>query len=149
MKWVFLAFAFLGLFGCNRDKPCVQRTSDGPWVRVGKEIPSEEEIARQFAAGKDSALLDLLGKPYRQTSDELMWVFETRSETRQVWCDPHKEQVKYDQVFTVIRVRRDGDEQICEVEGVEFIEPEVLKVEDALRRPRTPLGFGPRPCKNS
>jgi hypothetical protein len=138
--------ALMSATGCTQSTPCTERTSDGPWEHVGSAIPSEQIIAGTFSSEGTKGLVALLGKPFQDSPEEISWVFENRSSTKQVWCNPRLERIKYDQVFTVVRVRREGVQDLCEVEAIEFIESKPLRVEEALSRERTPLGFKPRPC---
>lgn len=125
---------------------CVQRTSDGPWVHVGKQMPSEEVISRQFAAGGEEALYTLLGDPFKASSGNTTWIYESRRESLHVWCDPPAHERKYDQAFTILRVVRQGTKTLCKIEGKEFISDSILSAESAIKRADSPLGFDPRQC---
>lgn len=131
----------------EQEKPkCIQRTSDGPWEHIGKQIPSEQAIAQKFATGGEAALLKLLGAPFTESAEETMWVYESRRESLHVWCDPPEQVRKYDQAFTIVRVARRGGRPVCEIEGKEFISPTILAAGVAIKQVGSPLGFDLRQC---
>jgi hypothetical protein len=133
--------------GTKMSKPeCVQRTSDGPWETIGKKIPHEQVIAQKFANGGEKSLIELFGVPFSRSEERTIWIYESRRESLQVWCDPDEQVRKYDQFFTVVSVIRRGDESVCEIEGREFIGTTLLEAQAVMGKPRSPLGFGPHRC---
>lgn len=136
----------LSLIACNNKEQCVQRTTDGPWAHVGKEMPSESVIAQEFESGGEQALAELLGAPLSKTVEETMWVYESRREAVHMWCDPVEKVVKHDQVFTIVRLRSLQGEKTCEIEGKEFISEHLISTDAAIQKARTPLGFKLRIC---
>lgn len=125
---------------------CIQRTTDGPWKRVGKQIPREQVIAQKFAEGGEAALLKLLGVPFAKSADETTWVYESRRESLHVWCDPPEQVHKHDQAFTIVRVTDRDGKLACEIEGKEFVGNAILTADAAIKQPRSPLGFEPHRC---
>lgn len=130
----------------SETEPCVQRTSDGPWAEIGQKAPLERDIAQEFSTGGGEALFKLLGAPFLRTTEEAVWIFESRREAVHMWCDPSEELVKYDQFFTIIRLQIQQGKEICEIEGKEFISDRLISTDVAMQKPRSPLGFKPRLC---
>lgn len=142
-----LSLTFCSLTTAAHDRPaCVERSSDGPWYAVGANTPREAELTSAFNAGGETRLRALLGAPFRSSRSELIWIYEKRREYSYKSCDPPKVKTEYDQLFSILRLQKRGQRQVCMVEMREFLGATTVSRDEALDLPPPPLSDRPREC---
>lgn len=127
-------------------KRCGHRHSDGPWYDVGVPVPKKAVVVRKLQEQGADGLRQLLGAPFTESGDNAVWVYETRREYTEEWCDPPDFKLEYDQIFTIITLLKEDGKATCLVEAKEFLGPTLISRDAALQLPRTPLGYPQQEC---
>lgn len=141
----FLGLASLSC-GCHSSDPCVERISHGPWEVIGKRPPDQSFVAAEFEKGGLPRLTEVLGAPFHESPERVVWLFEARSVSDRRRCPPNVSSKIYDQSFTLVSVALDPLTQECSYEIKEVLSEKPIVIKDIAGIPVVALGVPSVSC---